>query len=144
MSRKKIGDILIDKNLISEVELKSALDEQKKTGRKVGQILIERGLITEDQLLDTLSERLKIPKISLESLVLDPRVVSLVPVEAARRFGLIPVFKIGNTLTVAMSDPLNIIAIEELGYLTKCEIKRVVGSQGSPDVLSNRGYAGYA
>ncbi len=128
MSRKKIGDILIDKNLISEVELKSALDEQKKTGRKVGQILIERGLITEDQLLDTLSERLKIPKISLESLVLDPRVVSLVPVEAARRFGLIPVFKIGNTLTVAMSDPLNIIAIEELGYLTKCEIKRVVGS----------------
>ncbi len=128
MSRKKIGDILIEKGLISEAELKSALDEQKKTGHKVGQILVERGLITEDQLLETLSERLKIPKISLESLVIDPRIVSLVPVEVARRFGLMPVFKIGNTLTIAMSDPLNIIAIEELSYLTKCEIKRVVGS----------------
>ncbi len=128
MSRKRIGDILIEKGLISEAELKSALDEQKKTGHKVGQILVERGLITEDQLLDTLSERLKIPKISLESLVIDPRIVSLVPVEAARRFGLMPVFKIGNTLTIAMSDPLNIIAIEELSYITKCEIKRVVGS----------------
>ncbi|SYZ72515.1 General secretory pathway protein E [Candidatus Zixiibacteriota bacterium] len=126
MSRKKIGNILIDQGLISESDLDAALKEQEQTGRKVGQILVERRLITEDQLIDAISERLQIPKISLEQLVIDPMVVALVPVDVARRYLLIPVFMIGRVLTVAMSEPLNIIAIDELKYLTKCDIKRVI------------------
>lgn len=126
MSRKKVGDILIEKGLITNEQLETALKEQKKTGRKIGQILVESGMITETELIDTISERLKIPRISLESMVIDPSVIGLVPVEVARRYCLIPAFKIGDNLTVAMSDPLNIIAIEELKYLTKCDVKRVV------------------
>ncbi len=130
MARKKIGDILIAKDLISASQLKQALDEQKKTGRKVGQILIERGMVTEEQLVDAISENLDIPRMSLESMVIDPNVIALVPVEIARRYCLIPVIKIRDKiLTVAMADPLNIIAIEELRYLTKMEIKRVVAHQ---------------
>jgi len=128
MPRKKIGDILIEKGLISLGDLESSLTEQRQTGRKIGQILVEKGLISEDQLLDTLSERLKIPKLSLESLVIDPKILTQVPVEVARRYTLMPVFKLGNSLTVAMADPLNIIAVDELKYLTKCDIRRVVGS----------------
>ncbi|PKK82220.1 MAG: type II secretion system protein GspE [candidate division Zixibacteria bacterium HGW-Zixibacteria-1] len=126
MSRKKVGDILIEKGLITNEQLETALKEQEKTGRKIGQILVESGMITETELIDTISERLKIPRISLESMVIDPSVIGLVPVEVARRYCLIPAFKIGDNLTVAMSDPLNIIAIEELKYLTKCDVKRVV------------------
>ncbi len=128
MPRKKIGNILIEKGLISQGDLVSALEEQRKTGRKIGQVLVEKELISEDQLLDTLSERLKIPRLSLESLVIDPKIISHIPVEVARRYTLIPVFKLGNSLTVAMADPLNIIAIDELKYMTKCDIRRVVGS----------------
>lgn len=131
MPAKKIGDILIEKGIITPSQLENALKIQKDSGLKVGQILIESGVITEEQLIDTISERLKIPHLSLESIVIDPKVVALVPVEVARRYTLIPVFRIGNNLTVAMSDPLNIIAIEELKYLTKLDIKRVISSQSS-------------
>ncbi len=126
MSRKKIGNILIEKGLITDLELEETLKEQVNSGRKVGQILVEKGLLTEEQLIDAVSERLQIPKISLDQLVIDPMVVSLVPVDVARRYLLIPVFMIGRVLTIAMSEPLNIIAVDELKYLTKCEIKRVI------------------
>ncbi len=131
MPAKKIGNILVEKGIITLSQLEEALRIQKEQGLKVGQILIESGVITEEQLIETISERLKIPHLSLESIVIDPKVVALVPVEVARRYTLVPVFKIGNNLTIAMSDPLNIIAIEELKYLTKLEIKRVISSQSS-------------
>lgn len=126
--RKKIGDILIAKGLITTEQLSSALEEQDSSGGKLGQILIERKLISEDELSEAISERLGIQRISLKSLVIDPRIISKVPVELARRYELIPVFKIGDMMTVAMADPLNIIAIDELKYLTKCNIKRVIAS----------------
>jgi type IV pilus assembly protein PilB len=141
MARKKIGDILIEKGLISGDQLAEALKEQKASGHKVGQILVEAGLITEDQLIQTISERLDIPKISLDSIVIDPGVVSLIPVEVARRYCLIPAFRLGNTLTVAMVDPLNIIAIEELKYLTKCDIKRVITSRSKINAAIDQYYS---
>ncbi|UCD93741.1 MAG: Flp pilus assembly complex ATPase component TadA [Candidatus Zixiibacteriota bacterium] len=141
MARKKIGDILIEKGLISREQLAEALKKQDTSGHKVGQILVENGLITEDQLIQTMSERLEIPKISLESIVIDPLVVGLIPVEVARRYCLIPVFRIGNVLTVAMADPLNIIAIEELKYLTKCDIKRVITSRSKINAAIDQYYS---
>jgi type IV pilus assembly protein PilB len=130
MARKRIGDVLISRGFITASQLNQALEEQKVSGRKVGQILIENGSVTEEQLVDAISENLSIPRISLETMVIDPSVISLVPVEIARRYCLIPIIKIrGKFLTVAMADPLNIIAIEELRYLTKMEIRRVVALQ---------------
>lgn len=126
--RKKLGDILLEKGWITADLLNETLTEQQKTGRKFGQILIDRGLITEDQLTAAVSERLGIQKISLKALVIDPQVISRVPVELARRYNLIPIFRIGNTMTIAMSDPLNIIAIDEVKYLTKCDVKRVIAN----------------
>jgi type IV pilus assembly protein PilB len=141
MARKKIGDILIEKGLVSREQLAEALKKQRASGHKVGQILVENGLITEDQLIETISERLEIPKISLESIVIDPLVVGLIPVEVARRYCLIPAFRIGNVLTVAMADPLNIIAIEELKYLTKCDIKRVITSHSKINAAIDQYYS---
>jgi len=141
MPRKKIGDILIEKGLITTAQLESALAEQKNSDRKIGQILVESGAITEEQLVETISERLKIPRLSLEDIVIDPMVIGLVPVEVARRFGLIPVFRIIDSLTVAMSDPLNIIAIEELKYITGCDIKRVVALRSEIDAAIDQYYS---
>lgn len=129
MARKKIGDLLIEKGIISPEQLEKALANQKTNDKKIGQILVDTGAISEEQLVETISERLKIPLIRLDEINIDPTVVSVVPVEVARRYSLIPVFKIGKNLTIAMSDPLNIIAIEELKYITNYNIKRAIATE---------------
>lgn len=126
---KKIGDILVEQKLISKEQLKEALREQSATGKRIGEILVERGFITDDQLTSTISVRLSVPKVSLPSMVIDPQVIKKVPVDIARRYSLIPIFAIGNTLTIAMSDPLNIIAIDELKYSSGLNIKRALATQ---------------
>ncbi len=126
MDKKKIGDLLIEKGLITKAQLKECLQLQGFSGKRLGEVLTEKGYVTEDQLIDTISERLSIPKISLASMVIDPNVLRHVSVEVARRYTLIPIFEIGNTLTIAMADPLNIIAIDEIKYQTGLNIKRAI------------------
>jgi len=128
MARKKLGDLLKERGYINDVQLQSALDQQKSTGKRLGNILVESEVITEEQLLEAISDRLSIPKIALNTMVIDPAVVQRIPVEMARRYTLIPVFTIGNTLTLAMADPLNFIAIDEIKYHTGCDIKRAVST----------------
>ena len=113
MAIKKIGELLIDKNLITPTQLKQAINEQKTSGKRLGEVVVAMNLVTEEQLLEVISERLKTPKVTLESIIIDPHIIHTVPVELARRYTLIPVFRIGNTLTVAMADPLNVIAVDE-------------------------------
>ncbi len=124
--KKKIGDLLVERGFITQQQLEEGLREQAISGRRLGEVLVEKEYISEDQLLETISDRLGVPRISLDQMVLDPQVVQKVSVELARRYTLIPIFEIGNTLTLAMADPLNIIAIDEIKYLTGANIKRAV------------------
>ncbi len=128
MVKKKIGDLLVEKALITKPQLDECLRDQAISGRRIGEILVDRGYITELQLIETISERLSVPKVSLGSMVIDPRVIQTVPVDIARRYSLIPIFAIGNTLTLVMADPLNIIAIDEIKYLTGKNIKRSIAT----------------
>ena len=128
MAAKRLGDILIERGFITRERLEEVTRNQSVSGRRLGDVLVEMGLITEEQLLDAISDRLAVPRLTLRDMVIDPSVVQTVSVEMARRYTLIPVFAIGNTLTVAMADPLNIIAIDELKYRTGCEIKRAVAT----------------
>ena len=128
MARKKIGDLLLEKGLITEEQLQEGLKQQQVSGKRLGEILVQQKAITEEDLIDTISERLSIPKISINSMVIDPNVLRHVSVEVARRYTLIPVFEIGKTLTIAMADPLNIIAIDEIKYQTGKNIKRAVAT----------------
>ncbi len=126
MAKKKIGDLLIEKGLITKKQLEECLQHQSFSGKRLGEVLVDKGYINEDELIDTISERLSIPKISLASMVIDPNVLRHVSVEVARRYTLIPIFEIGHTLTIAMADPLNIIAIDEIKYQTGLNIKRAI------------------
>jgi len=128
MPRKKIGDIFLERGFVTPEQLETALNQQPTTGKRLGDLLVDTGVISEEQLLDAVSYRLSIPRLSLDSMVIDPHVISRVPVELARRYTLVPVFAIGNTLTLAMADPLNIIAIDEIKYRTGCDIKRAVAT----------------
>jgi type IV pilus assembly protein PilB len=128
MARKKIGDLLLERGLITQQQLEQALRVQAGSGKRVGEVLIDAGFLSEEQLAEAVSERLNLPRVSLDMIVIDPAVVQRVPVEIARRYRVIPIFGIGNTLTLAMADPLNIIALDEIRYVTGCDIKRAVAT----------------
>jgi len=126
---KRIGDLLIEKGYATEEQIKTGLGIQKKTGKKLGNVLVDAGVIREEQLVEIISERLKITKINLSSLVINPNVIATIPVDVAKKYNIIPVFKMGRNLTVAMVDPLDVIALDEIKYLTKCVIKRAVAGE---------------
>ncbi len=129
MKNVKLGDLLLENNKISKKQLNHALTKQQKSNSRLGEILVELNYVTEEDILTAVSQRLAIPKIALSSLVIDPSVIKMVPVNIARRYSLIPIFSIGNSLTLAMEDPLNIIAIDEINFLTKLTIKRAIASR---------------
>lgn len=126
--RKKIGDLLVEQNLITPAQLQGALKVQAETGKRLGAVVVDQGLVTEEQLVDVIAERLDIPRITLDQIVIDPEIIRRITVDIARRYTVIPVFAIGNSITLAMSDPLNIIALEEIKYATRAEIRRAVAT----------------
>ncbi len=126
---KKIGELLVKKKYVTEDQLKTGLEIQKKTGKRIGNILVDNGIIHEDQLVEVMSERLKIPRICLSTMVVNPEVVRLIPVNLAKKYCLLPIFKMGNSLTVAMADPLDVIALDQIRYHTKCIVERAVAGE---------------
>ncbi len=127
-SKKRVGELLLEKKLVTQKQLDEALKIQKKTGERVGDILIRLGVLTEEDFLAVISEKLSIPKVNVDNLVIAPEVIRRVPVELAKKHRLIPILQLGDALTVAMVDPLDLIAVEELKYHTGLEINRVIAA----------------
>ncbi|HOY65297.1 MAG TPA: ATPase, T2SS/T4P/T4SS family [Candidatus Ozemobacteraceae bacterium] len=112
--KKRLGDILIDCNLITGDQLKQALGYQKEKGLKLGAALIDMGLVTEDDIIWALGNQLNISFIHLNADIVNPAAVKLVPAEFAKEFRLMPLYQAGNQLSVCMVDPLESEAIETL------------------------------
>ncbi len=138
---KKLGELLVEKGFATQEQIKTGLDIQRKTGRKLGDILIESGIIHEVQLVEVIAERLKINRINLSSIVINPSVIATIPVDIAKKHNVLPVFKMANNLVVAMSDPLNVIALDEIRYLTKCIVKRAVAGKQEIRTAIDRYYS---
>lgn len=131
--KEKLGKIILDKGLISETQLREAEELQKKTGEKLSKILVKQGIIEEKKLIGALGEHLGIPPIDLTKLKIDGEVIELVPQNVCEFYSIIPVAKIGNALSVAMSDPLNVFAIDDIKLMTGMEIVPTIASEG--DIL---------
>jgi MSHA biogenesis protein MshE len=131
-TRKKIrlGDLLVESKAISEEQLQSALQEQKKTGRKLGRVLVENGYIQEDKVLEVLSRQLGIPYIDLKHYKFNPDVVKLLPELQARRFRSIVLAKTEDGLLVGMADPTDIFAFDELARVLGGSIRLAVVREG--------------
>ena len=129
LSKKmRLGDALISEGLINEEQLQQALALQKKSGKRLGAVLVEMHLVTEQDIVQILSKQLRIPFIDLSNYLIDPVIAKLVPEHIAKRHMLIPINKVGNKLTVAMVDPLNIIAIDDIQLMTALMVKPVVAT----------------
>jgi type IV pilus assembly protein PilB len=128
---RRIGDLLVADGLISPEQLQQALKEQKHSNEKIGTILVRLGLITEDQLIGFLSRQYGIPSITLSQLDIDPDVLKLVPPQIARKYEILPIKRVGNALTLAMADPTNVFALDDVAFMTNLQVMPVVASQGA-------------
>jgi len=124
--RKRLNEILIEGKVITKEQLKKALEIQDKEGGRLGQILIKLGFISEKDLLACLSQHLNIPPINLSRYKINPEVLKIVPEHVSRHYQLIPVSKVGKTLTVAMADPLNIFAMDDIKVMTGYNIDPII------------------
>jgi len=128
--RKLLGDILRDEGLITEEQLEAALERQKREeGLRIGEILVAMGAVTAEHVAQAIWQQRQIPYIDLDSYTLDHNVIELVPEKLARAYLALPLFKLGNVLTVAMADPLNLIAVDDLRSRTGCEIETVISTE---------------
>jgi type IV pilus assembly protein PilB len=128
MARKKFTDYLIDKKLISKEDLDKVLTTHKRRGGSLCDLLVKLGYLKETQLVDVLASFLAIPPIKVVNLNIAKEVLALVPEQTARDYQVLPIGKMGNILTLAMGDPLNIVAIDDLKKITKCEINPVISA----------------
>ena len=146
-----LGELLINKKIITEKQLREALAEQKKSGELLGQIIVEKGWADEDRVYRILSEHINIPFQSLLNVQISPDVISLVSESTARSYYFIPVKKEEDTLTVAMTEPQNIFVIDKLRSLVGFKINPKSGdlviswydARDSPDGLKAEYYYTY-
>ena len=128
--RKRLGDLLVEENIVTEQQIEQALAAQKTTGRKLGGTLIQLGFLTEKQMLTFLSQQLDVPLVDLSRADIDAAAVQLLPEVHARRLRALVVSQQGNTIRVAMSDPADLSAQEALfSQLQRYEIEMVIASE---------------
>ncbi|MEM1024913.1 MAG: type IV-A pilus assembly ATPase PilB [Myxococcota bacterium] len=127
----RLGELLVRENLISLQQLQRAQEAQRKQGGRLGFNLTKLGYIEESELTSFLSKQYGVPSINLSEFEIDPEVIKLVPKEVAEKHQVIPVNRAGASLIVAMADPSNIFAIDDLKFLTGYNIEVVVASDGA-------------
>lgn len=126
MLERKLGELLVRDNIISDGQLETALTQQTEVGGSLGRIIIDSGYATEYDLAAALGRQLEVPFITLSHYEIDPGILDSIPGEIVRKYQIIPVDKTGDTLTVALADPSNIVLIDELRLLTQCKIVPVI------------------
>lgn len=124
-----LGELLVNRNMITREQLATALEKQKGTSRRLGELLVEEKILTQDELNGALAERLGVETIGLADYDIDSLAATMVPEKLARRYGAIPVkFVDENTLLVAMVDPTNVFAIDDLRMMTGYDIKPAIAT----------------
>ena len=131
MASDRIGELLVRENLISTEQLRQAQTDQRSTGKRLAYSLTKLGILQETELTDFLSKQYGVPSITLDDFEIDPDVINLVPREVALKHVLIPVQQAGNSLIVAMADPSNIYAIDDVKFMTGLHIEPVVSTDAA-------------
>ena len=126
--KERLTELLINKKLITQEQLDKALEVQEKKGGKLSEIIVELNFIKENDLMSVISQGFGFPLIDLKRFKIDNEIVKIIPLQVARHYQIIPVSKIGNTITLAMADPLNIFAIDHVKALTGYKINPIISS----------------
>ncbi len=125
----RLGELLIRATLITQDQLKEALKVQKETGTKLGETLIKLGFVSEEDITECLSQQFGVPSINLAHFEIDGSVIKLIPADVARKYNILPVNKTGATITIAMADPTNVFAMDDIKFMTGYNVEPVVASE---------------
>jgi type IV pilus assembly protein PilB len=127
----KLGEILIKEKIISGDQLKQALEFQKTNGGRLGNALVKLGFLSDDEVTAVLSRQYGVPSINLAYFEVDPNVIKLIPMETAMKYQILPLSRVGSSLTVAMVDPTNVFAMDDIKFMTGFNIEPVVASESA-------------
>ncbi len=151
----RIGELLLKEKRITALQLQEALNYQKQNGGKLGANLVKMGFVKDEEITALLSKQYGVPSIALNQFEIDPAVIKLVPAETARKYQIVPLSRAGATLTIAMTDPTNVFAMDDVKFMTGYNVEPVVASEtavidsidkyygvgGPPQTQSSRGGA---
>ncbi len=127
----RIGDLLVKEGVITAAQLQQALDHQKKNGGRLGSCLVKLQFVSEEDVTTFLSRQYGVPSINLSYFDLDPAVAKLIPEDTARRYEVLPLSRVGSSLTIAMTDPTNVFAMDDIKFMTGFNIEPVVASEAA-------------
>ncbi|HVA72437.1 MAG TPA: type IV-A pilus assembly ATPase PilB [Candidatus Limnocylindrales bacterium] len=127
----RLGEILVRDSLISSDQLKQALAYQKKEGGRLGTCLVKMGLVSDEDITAVLSRQYGVPSINLKFYEVDASVIKLIPQETAVRYQIVPLSRVGSTLTIAMTDPTNVFAMDDIKFMTGFNVEPVVASESA-------------
>jgi len=125
----KLGEILIKEKIISQDQLKQALEYQRTNNCRLGNALVKLNLLTDDEVTAVLSRQYGVPSINLAYFDVDPSVIKLIPMDTSIKYQILPLSRVGSSLTVAMVDPTNVFAMDDIKFMTGFNIEPVVASE---------------
>jgi type IV pilus assembly protein PilB len=125
---KQLGELLLERGIINEAQLEKALKIQKEKGGLIGQILVMLGFVKEEEIAQALTVQYGFPYLPLECYEINSEAIKLIPEQVAKQYNLIAIDKIGDLLTIAMSNPLNFQATEDIEMITKCKVQVFVST----------------
>jgi len=125
----KLGEILLREGLITQDQLKKALLEQKNTGMRLGYTLVKLGFVEETEISKMLARQYRMPAVDLSRFEVDPKIIKLLPPDVATKHTVLPLKREGRTLTVAIADPNNVTAIEDIKFITRCDVFPVIAGE---------------
>lgn len=123
---QQLGDLLVKKRVITPEQLQSALAEQKKSGIRLGSLLVKLGYLSNEDVTNFLSRQYGVPSVNLDYFDIDPAVVKLIPLEVARRYQMVPLSRVGASLTIAIADPSDVAALDNIKSITGFNVEPVV------------------
>ncbi|HUE42956.1 MAG TPA: type IV-A pilus assembly ATPase PilB [Candidatus Sulfotelmatobacter sp.] len=138
----RLGEILVKEALITQDQLTKALEFQRSNGGKLGSCLTKMGFITDDDITGVLSRQYGVPSINLKFYEIDPTVIKLIPQDTASRYQVIPLSRVGSVLTIAMTDPTNVFAMDDIKFMTGFNVEPVVASESAIGEAISRFYGG--
>ncbi|MFY9823031.1 MAG: type IV-A pilus assembly ATPase PilB [Thermoanaerobaculia bacterium] len=136
----KLGELLMRTGKINQTQLNEALGLQKEQGGRLGTNLVKLGYLTEKELVDSLAQHFRVPAVDLSGMEVDEAVIKIIPADIARKYTILPVSKSGATVTVAMIDPTNVFAMDDVKFMTGYKVEPVVASETAIRVSIDRYY----
>src|SRR3954447_23652783 len=125
----RIGELLLKEKRLTPAQLQEALNYQKTNGGKLGYNLVKLGFVKDEEITALLSKQYGVPSINLTQFEIDPAIVKLIPAETAQKYQIVPLSRSGATLTIAMTDPTNVFAMDDIKFMTGYNVEPVVASE---------------